>query len=514
MSKRIVVVVLLLALLTTSIASAQQYAEPALSSYSVVNLDSVPQNIMVNYYDQNAVVKKTATFSQVPPGGSVTIQQATESGLPGGEFSAVLSSGGPLAAVVNQQLGQVGSGTSIPPFSSYTGASGGAKTVTLPEIMYNWYGYSTDIYVQNVGGGDAANIQIQYVPTSIGNCTTGATGQSDTVASSGNVLKVPASREWSLTDLAKLGAPSVSGCASFTGRFLGSATITSDQDIAVVVNQKVQNKLFTYNGFVTPGTNLTVPAYMRNWYNYYASLTIANPGATDATVQLQYIPGAGSNPTAPINATKTVPAGKSINIYDGPTGSGTDLAAAYPYNSNPPKRFFGSIKITSNQPVFAVVNQEATTAGGNQAGTYNVPTTGEGTKKITVPLIQSAFYGYYTSLTIASVDGTNPRVRITYTSDGNFSTVKNQTRSYEHDLAAGFLNRYEGSSATAAQADILDDPAWANAQGQRNFIGSAIIEVIGGSNANIVAFVNSESQTAPNAATRDSMYTFNAINLQ
>jgi hypothetical protein len=109
-----------------------------------------------------------------------------------------------------------------------------------------------------------------------------------------------------------------------------------------------------------------------------------------------------------------------------------------------------------------------------------------------------------------SVDGTNPTVEITYTSDGTYSSVKNTSKTYTYTLTNGLLNRYEGTSATAAQSDIRDDATWLSG-GNRRFIGSARISVTSGSN--IVAFVNSESTTAPNASTRDSMYTYNAFNL-
>lgn len=257
---------------------------------------------------------------------------------------------------------------------------------------------------------------------------------------------------------------------------------------------------------------MILPAYLRNWFNYYASLTIANPGGSDADVTVQYIPDSGDplvTPTQQINANHTVPAGESITIYDGPTGS-SDISGSYQYGTN--QRFFGSVKVISNNdvPVVAMVNQEATEAAGNQAGAYNSMAAASGSQRISVPLIQSDFFGYYTSLTIASVDGSNPQVRITYTSDNEFSSVQGQTRQYTHTLSNGFLNRYEGAGVEAARSDILSDPAWESG-GTRRFIGSATIEVISGSN--IVAFVNSESNTAPQAGTRDSMYTFNAFNL-
>ncbi len=502
--KAIVIVAVIASLLVGAVATAQiAYEKSVFSSYQVVNLGTGPANIGVNYYNTSGTSVYSTSYNNVPANGVVTVQQALESGLPSGQFSGVLSSNQPLAAIVNQQLGTSGNGTSEAPFSSYSAFSSGSNSVTVPVVMHNWFGYHTEMYIQNVGSA-AANVSIEYVPTSLTGCTTG-TGSTVSAGS----IAASAAKSVSQRDLNALGAAAAANCAAFTGRFLGSAKVTSTGgQIAVVVNQYVQNKLFSYNGFNAGDTTLIVPAYLRNWYEYYASLTIANPGATAANVTLTYTPGPGSSPATAITANKTVPAGQSINIYDGPTGT-SDLSSAYAYGTN--NRFFGTVKIVSNVPVVAMVNQEATAKAGNQAGAYNVAGAAEGTKKISVPLIQSDFYGYYTSLTIATVDGSDAQLRITYTSDNQYSAVKNTSKPYTMSTVNGVLNRYEGKSASAAQSDILDDAAWKSG-GQGRFIGSAVVEVISG--ANIVAFVNSESNTAPNAATRDSLYSFNAFNVQ
>lgn len=508
--KSAVILSVILALVITTVAGAQiQYDKATITSYQVVNLGANKTTIVADYYKSDGTKAFTNTFTDVPAKGVVTVQQALESGLPSGQFSAVLSAGEPLAAIVNQQLGDTGSGTSTAPFSSYGAVSSGSNEVTIPVVMHNWFGYHTEFFIQNVSG-TPATVTIDYKPTTLTGCTTGTAVN----GSAAGTLPASTAKPVSQRDLNALRAPDATGCSAFKDRFLGAATVKSTGGaIAVIVNQYVQDKLFTYNGFSnTGGTTLIVPAYLRNFYNYYASLTIANPGTGNANVKLTYTPSAVlSNPTAAIEANYTIPAGKSITIYDGPTGS-SDLSSAYPYGTT--KRFFGTVKIVSENsvPVVAMVNQESTLAGGNEAGAYNASSSTEGTQKISVPLIQSDFYGYYTSLTIATVDGSNATLRITYTSDGTYSSVKNTSKAYEMSTENGVLNRYEGSSASAAQSDILDDAAWESG-GTGRFIGSALIEVVG-TGANIVAFVNSESNSAPMASTRDSMYSFNAFNLQ
>ncbi|MCS7056794.1 MAG: hypothetical protein NZM18_11550 [Thermoflexales bacterium] len=498
---------LITALVCVSVVAAQvSYPQPFFTSYQLVNLGSSPATITVNYYSMaNGLIVPGASknFPNVAPGASVTVLQAVDDpNLGSGKFSAVVSSSQPVAAIVNQQLGQAGSTAATPPFSSYTAATSGATSVTLPVVMYNWFGYYTDVFIQNVGSGPA-NVNITYSPTSIGACTTGASGQSDTVSN----LAQFASTTVSQVSKTSLGAPSVPNCGLYTGRFLGGATVTSNQPIVVVVNQNYQGKLFTYNGFTQGGTTLLAPAYMRNFYGFYASITIANLGTQDANVSLTYkSDGLLSSPAnQTINATRVVPAGKSITIYDGPNATDvqSDLDTVYDL---PSERFLGSIRIdsTNGQPIVAMVNQESIPAAGGKAGAYNAMLTSEAATKISAPLIQSAFYGYYTSLTIQTVDGTDAQLKICYTSDGVYSSVTNQTKCYNHTTTNGFLNRYEGPSATAVQSDLLDDPVWLSG-GHRRFLGSATVEVVSG--PKIVAFVNSES----NNTSADAQYTYNTL---
>jgi len=501
------VAVLLLATMVTAAYAQVSYPNSWFTSYQIANLGDDAAIIHVDYYDETGVSDPTMSrdFPDVTVGGSVTILQSVEDTLDEGVWSAVVSADQPIAAVVNQQTAISGDLGSIPPFSSYSGASEGATEVMVPSVMYNWFGYYTEIVIQNVGTTDAVDIDIEYFPTTYGGCLAGATGQSDVDMT----LAQYAGQTVSQVAMTKLGASGLTGdCAYLNGRFLGSAKITADQDIAVVVNEHVQNKLFTYNGFPATGaTNIVLPAYMRNYYGYYAAMVIANPGTVTATVTVTYTNGAlGNSPAGQevVVGTHEVPAGENITIYDGETGDDTDLAlAGYDYAST--YSFFGTAEISSDEPVVALVNQEAVAASGAQAGSYNgAAAATEGSAKISVPLIQSAFYGYYTSLTIMTVDGGEATLNITYTSDDTYSTVQGHSETYNHTTTNGFLNRYEGPSLDPSLSDVLSDAAWESG-GYRRFIGSAVIEVVSGSN--IVAFVNSE-YSAPGI---DSMYTYNAF---
>lgn len=509
----VALVLLLIAGMATTVLAqgGVGYDHPWFTSYQIANLGDSSATIQVDYYDEsgNTDASMSREFADVAVGGSVTILQSTEDTLGDGVWSAVVSADQPIAAVANQQLDEAGVGSSIPPFSSYSGISEGSTELMVPSVMHNWFGYYTEIIIQNVGSEDATNIDIEYFPTTYGGCLAGATGQTN----EDNSISQYASLNVPQLEATELGASGLTGdCEAYNGRFLGSAKITADQPVAVIVNEHVQDKLFTYNGFGGGGsTNLLLPAYMRNYYDYYAATVIANPGTEDATVDLTYTNGPkGNSPTGQevVEGTHTVPAGESITIYEGQTDESSDLYdAGYEWGSD--YSFFGTLAISSTQPVVAMVNQEATSSKGAQAGTYNGMGAAEGSSKVSVPLIQSDFYGYYTSLTIMTVDGGEAELEITYTSDTEYSSVQGHSETYTLSTTDGFLNRYEGPTATSDQSDILDDTAWEDASGNRKFIGSAVIEVTSGSN--IVAFVNSESGTAEGASSTDSMYTYNAF---
>jgi hypothetical protein len=510
MKKKLSVLLTVFLLATMVVGAGAQgvsYDNPWNTSYQIANLGNESATITVDYYDAagNAQSGAQRNFPDVPAGGSVTIQQALEETLGEGVFSAVVSADQQIAAVANQQT-DPGTGSSQPPFSSYSGASQGATELIIPAVMYNWFGYYTEIIIQNVGDADATDIDIEYFPTTFGaGCQAGAAGVTDV----DNDLAQYASVNKSQLEMSSLGASGLTGdCEYLNDRFLGSAKITADQPIVAVANQHVQGKLFTYNGQGEGATELLLPAYMRNYYGYYAAMVIANPGDADAIVDVTYSNGdLGTSPTGQEVVTEqvTVPAGESVTIYDGETGTDTALAnAGYDYGSQ--YQFFGTAKVESNVPVVAMVNQEAVADSGAQAGTYNGMAVAEGESKISVPLIQSDFYGYYTSLTIMTVDGEEASFTITYTSDDQFSSVQGNSESYDHTTTGGFLNVYEGPGSV--NADILGDAVWQDAEGTGRFIGSAVIEVTTGSN--IVAFVNSEQSVGG----ADSMYTYNAFPMQ
>ena len=495
--------VALMAIMLTATVSAQYTGYTWATTYQVVNMGDAAATITVDYYaaDGTSPANSQQSFTLDPGKSKVVVQLKDDKNLGSGRYSAVISSNQPIAAVVNQQVvsdadAAAGNMNSTPPFASYSGASAGATSVTLPEIMYNWYGYYTEIIVQNVGGGTASNISIAYTPTTIGGVVAGATGQSDTIASLAQYAfsVTPNKAE------AKLGATS----GTFVGRFLGSATVTSAQSVVVIVNQhnEAARKLLSYNGFGPNDASLTtfVPQHLRGWYGYFGSLLIANPSTTTAAnVTLTYTPDKSFSQMAAVSefaVTQSIPAGSSINRYDGSTAS----AAQSDLVTKGIAQFIGGVKIVSDIPVVVKENLETP----KQAGAYNGITSESGTLSIVVPLIQADFYNFYTSLNVQNISATDATCTFTYYSDDTYSSVKNTSKAYTHAIKGNAtITVYENGT----QGDVHMDPTTWTSAGNRRFIGSATIVC----DQKVVAFVNSESNST-SANIGDSLYTFNAFN--
>lgn len=179
------------------------------------------------------------TVTGVASGASANFLQLVGSGQWTGSTyvgSATVTCSSSCVALVNQLGPQSGS---VLPGSSYEGfdpASATAKVVA-PLIMSANSNYHTGIQVMNVGSA-AANITVTYGPNTAGSWTPTAETQTGiAVGASASFLQIAGSGQWTGT------------------RYVGSAVITSSQDIVAIVNElripATGDDLFTYTGFNT-----------------------------------------------------------------------------------------------------------------------------------------------------------------------------------------------------------------------------------------------------------------------
>ncbi len=517
---RKLVVGLVIALLVLGLVNVAAYAQGVTNlreytGYQVMNLATCAgcnANVRVDYYGPGGgtpVLSKN--LDPIPPGGSVNVQQKTEAGLPDGVYSAVLSADQPIAAVVGQieaDPSAPGLGTYYAPFSDYTGASAGSKTVVLPELMNNWFGIDSLVRLQNAGDGPAT-VSIQYYASKLGNDLAGRPSipvQTQTVQKFAAVT----------IDQSQLGGLLAATSGPFTGQFLGSAVITSDQPLVAVVNQTAPaaRQKFTYNGFGTDdsGTDVLAPAIFWNWYNTFTSLSVQNTSTSaPVNVTITYTAGPGSLLTNGSNGsgqtvvkTITLGPGESTTRYEGGNGSQSDLKGTF-------SQFGGSARVTATGGnVVAKVNQTQYQAVSDQlpSGSYNGVPVNRLTTSVAAPLIQADFYTYFTSLTCANASTTtDANITIKYTSD-NLSAKPNQSTTVNHTITKGGSIIVYEAQRNGALADINRAGGFFDVGGTARFNGSAFINSTNGTP--IACTVNEVG----GGTTGDNMNTYNAVSLQ
>ncbi len=150
---------------------------------------------------------KTQTATGVPANASVAFEQEGLTELADNQFySAKISGTGNIAPIVNIY----GKGTTDNQLYSYNAFTSGSQTAYAPVVMSNYFGYNTALVVQNIGSS-SASVTVTYT-----------NGHADTYT------VAPGAAESIFT-------PGVAGVPS--GNTLYGATVTSNQDVVVLVNE-------------------------------------------------------------------------------------------------------------------------------------------------------------------------------------------------------------------------------------------------------------------------------------
>ena len=453
------------------------------SGVQVVNLDQTnPAHITLDYYGQTTGTKDYTATDTIPAKSSKTYFPiaAVPAGFNG---SLVISSDVPVVAIANTQTP---SGTFYG--DSNNSFSAGSTTFNLPLVMCNNSGFDTLFNVQNAGGSDA-NITITYIP--------GATGKTGVTESA--TIKPGAAKTFdqslgsatkNCTDLAD----------TVTGKFIGSATITSNVPVVASVMQigtggfKV---MMNYNGFAQGSQVINLPLVMANNSTFYTSYQIQNVGTVTTNVTVTYSTYTTLTPTS---ETFSLAAGssKTIQMVGSTPGNGSAN------NWATMGRYIGSAIITNSaaQPLVAIVNQ---TSGGFSGkgpfgGSYSGFDPNAATVNVVMPLLYANNSSWYTSFQVANVGTGACNISVTYSANtaGAFTPVAETITG----LAAGTSNTIQmvGTSPGNGSANTWD--------GQGIYIGSATA-VGTGTGCAIAAIVNQQNVTT---AGGDKFFTYGAFN--
>jgi hypothetical protein len=251
------------------------------SLITVQNLGSQSTNISVSMKCTNVALTGTLTANGVPPMASKTfiLRPQTGSVVPSGfstssscSGSATISSsnGQALVATDTQTVGADGR------TQAFNGIAGGAQTLFVPALYYDFSGWTSSLSVMKLSGGNTT-VTIAY--------SNGGTSQCQLTNAKPDCLLYMG--------------------ASHPVRGLFSAKITSNNgaSLAGIANasKKTTGQAFTYNlvpgGAATP--SWSIPTVFHNYYNWNSSFTCQNIGSVNTQIRISYEGKAGNVYTHP-----------------------------------------------------------------------------------------------------------------------------------------------------------------------------------------------------------------------
>jgi hypothetical protein len=443
----------------------------------IVNLESTTATITLNYYDSAtgnlvATVPAAGDPAQTIAGNSSKTYYPLIGVSAGFNGSMVISSDKQIAAISNLITPDYLYGAATTSFNA------GSQTFNLPLVMCNNNGFNTFFNVQNAGSNDA-HITINYTPGS-----DGVSGSEPATIKPGAAKTFDQSVGSSTVNCSTLAGPS--------GKFIGSATISSDVNIVASVMQLNTTTSFRvmmgYNGIASGSTIINAPLIMANNNGFYTGIQIQNTGADPTTVTISYSPNTAGSFT-PTNDTCSLAANESCTrIQNSGQWTGKYIGAATITNS-------------AGQPLVAIVNQVS--EGGGGVGPFGSSYEGfaptSATSSVIAPLIMSNNSGFYTGIQVQNVGGSScASVTITY--------GPNTALGGSFNPADEVFSLDAGASKTIIQnANFPNNGSTVNNwTGVGKYIGSADISAPG---CSIVAIIN---EVAMNAG--DNFYTYDGFN--
>lgn len=427
--KKIAMLLVVFAMLAVPITAGAQTTTN--TSFQVANLsETETANISVVFYDTDGT--EVYTMDDTIPGGQSKVYVQAQMGDLGSTFngSVVISSDKEVAAIVNQNT------TGDSRYNaSYTGFSEGSDTFYLPVVLNDYYGWHTEVSIQNAGTS-AVDVTVDYSTTA---CTDSKTG-----------LAAGAAVRFDNTETCTGGLDAN-----------GSATISATGPIVAVVNQisPSDEKEQTYNGFAPDngGDTLYNPIVLKDYFTFNSSFQVQNISGAAMDITADYSDG--------IEVTKE-------NIADGE--SATFLQATEAHASG----FTGSVIVTNDTggDMVAIVNQASS---GGKASSFNMFCTCY--EKWILPSLLYDYYGYNSAFQVQNVSGGPVDITVTY-SDGTTSTAEDVA---DNDVASfiqaneSHASGWSGSAtveATGVVAVVVNQDAPADFDKQYSYNPVPIIE--------------------------------------
>ncbi len=405
MRKLVLLFVLLVTLVGVLPVAAQTPGPggPYNSAFTVQNLDNVDGTCQYALYDAagTAVLTSAATAIQANKSmfvyvGGLSVSEAM--------YSAVISCDVNVAAVSNY----TGSGGAYA--ASYSGvtASDTATMVSFPGLYKNYYGYYTNVVVQNAGSA-SINVTLK-----IYNGATLVDSETKTVPANASVV---------FDQKARAALPN--------GIYAG--VIEATGPVAAMVN--VWNSVgqqYAYNGFTSGSEVAYAPVLMKNYYGFNTALTVQNVGDDAVDVTVTYSNG--------VVKTVNIPA-KASHLFYTPNETGI------------PGGWLGAAKIEApGGNIVALINESDPN---NRAASYTGFSAGG--LKANAPIVLKKYYGYSTSVTCQNLSNAQATITATYSNGVTESktAAAGSTALFYQPNTPGLSNGFNGSAVFESDQPIV-----------------------------------------------------------
>lgn len=406
MRKLLPILVVIAVLISAAPAAAQVPGPggPYNSAFTVQNLEAKDGTCQYTLYDASGNPAYTSAAAPIQANKSVFVYVGGLS-VGAGMYSVVVSCDVNTAAVSNY----TGSGGAYA--ASYSGvpAAQTATTAYFPGLYKNYYGYYTNVVVQN-----ASNTSIN-VTLKIYQGATLVDSETKTVPAYASVVFDQKAR-----------APLPNG--------IYAGVVEATGPVAAMVN--VWNNVgqqFAYNGFTSGSSVAYAPVLMKSYYGFNTALTVQNIGDTSAEVTVTYSNG--------VTNTKTVPA-KASQLFYTPNESGL------------PTGWIGSAKVEAPGGSIVVLVNESD--ANNRAASYTGFVAGGTTSN--APIVLKRYYSYSTSITCQNIGTASTNITVTY-SNGAMETKNNVavngTALFYQPNTVGLPNGFNGSAIITASQPIV-----------------------------------------------------------
>jgi hypothetical protein len=401
--RKIAILLIVLTLAAVPMAANAQ-GETTDTAFQVVNLSDTEANVTIVFYgtDGSEVYSMDDTIGA---GSSKTYVQGDMGTELGTTFngSVVVSADQEIAAIVNQNTANEDATSGYN--ASYTGFSEGGTDFYIPIVLNNFYGYSTEISIQNAGS-DPVDVDVTYD-------TAGCTDEVDGLEK-GTAVRFD-------------NTESCSGGLNANG----SATVSATGPVVAVVNQMSDgaNLEQTYNGFAlaNAGSTLYTPIALHEFYGFNSSFQVQNVSGAEMDICATY----------------------SDDVYECVEGVADGASATFLQgDEDHATQWTGSAVITNTTggDMVGVVNQQ----GGNSAASFNMYT--GGAAKWSLPSLLYEFFGFTSSFQVQNVSDSQVEVAVTY-DDG----VTVDTKSVAAGDTATFVQNDEtGHTANQAFSAVVE----------------------------------------------------------